>query len=72
MKQITGRIKLPKKTYEVLRLQVLARDGWQCQVCGRRTNLEVHHKKFRSRQGSDTETNLITLCNACHSATHGS
>jgi 5-methylcytosine-specific restriction endonuclease McrA len=70
MKKIRARFKLPTQAYEALRLQVLARDGWRCQVCGRCSNLEVHHKQFRSRQGSDSEENLITLCNSCHAAIH--
>ena len=34
------------------------------------SNLEVHHKAFRSRFGDDCEQNLITLCSACHATTH--
>jgi hypothetical protein len=60
MKQCKARVRLPRDVYEALRLQVLARDGWRCQACGRCSNLEVHHKEFRSSQGSDTEENLIT------------
>jgi 5-methylcytosine-specific restriction endonuclease McrA len=39
-------------------------------VCGTMSNLEVHHKAFRSRFGDDCEQNLITLCSACHATTH--
>jgi 5-methylcytosine-specific restriction endonuclease McrA len=34
------------------------------------TNLEVHHREFRSHSGEDTEENLITLCTACHARVH--
>ena len=47
-----------------------SRDGWRCQCCGTRSNLEVHHKEFRSQGGDDSEENLITLCFACHSLLH--
>ena len=57
--------------YESLRQQILRRDGWRCQFCGTMSNLEVHHKEFRSRSGADTEENLITLCAACHASVHG-
>jgi 5-methylcytosine-specific restriction endonuclease McrA len=30
------------------------------------SNLEVHHREFRSQSGDDSEQNLITLCSACH------
>jgi 5-methylcytosine-specific restriction endonuclease McrA len=49
---------------------VLRRDSWRCQVCGSMTNLEVHHKQFRSHSGEDQEDNLITLCFNCHSSLH--
>jgi HNH endonuclease len=53
-----------------LRQQVLRRDGWRCQACGRMSNLEVHHKQFRSRLGDDSDANLITLCTVCHAGAH--
>ncbi len=56
--------------YESLRQQILRRDGWRCQSCGTMSNLEVHHREFRSHSGSDTEGNLITLCAACHANVH--
>lgn len=63
-------LRLDAVSYERLRQQVLRRDGWRCQGCGTMSNLEVHHKQFRSHSGYDTEENLITLCNACHSSIH--
>jgi 5-methylcytosine-specific restriction endonuclease McrA len=57
-------------SYESLRQQILRRDGWRCQSCGSMTNLEVHHREFRSHSGADVEENLITLCTACHTAVH--
>ena len=65
-----SRTRLDPEAYRILRQQVLERDGWCCQACGARANLQVHHIEFRSRTGEDTEDNLITLCFACHSARH--
>jgi 5-methylcytosine-specific restriction endonuclease McrA len=45
--------------YRQLRARVLQRDGWRCQECGSRTNVEVHHCQFRSRHGDDAEKNLV-------------
>jgi 5-methylcytosine-specific restriction endonuclease McrA len=64
------RLRLSAEAYEDLRQLVLRRDGWRCQSCGSISNLEVHHQEFRSQGGSDSELNLITLCNACHKAVH--
>jgi len=57
--------------YCQVRLRVLERDGWRCQFCGRRNNLEVHHRTFRSHLGGDSEENLVTACDDCHMALHG-
>ena len=66
------RLRLDPQTYKQLRNEVLRRDGWQCQVCGSRQNLQVHHKQLRSQQGSDDDLNLITLCARCHEGLHQS
>lgn len=65
------RIQLDPKDYARLCWQVLRRDGWGCQVCGKRANLQVHHLKPRSQSGDDVEKNLITLCSTCHDQVHG-
>jgi 5-methylcytosine-specific restriction endonuclease McrA len=64
------RLRLDPQVYEALRQQVLRRDGWKCQSCGAMSNLEVHHQKFRSQLGADSEQNLITLCTRCHEQVH--
>ena len=64
------RLRLDPISYERLRQQILRRDGWRCHGCGAMSNLEVHHRKFRSHSGSDAEDNLITLCAACHARVH--
>jgi 5-methylcytosine-specific restriction endonuclease McrA len=64
-------LRLDAVEYESLRQQVLRRDGWRCQSCGAMSNLEVHHKQFRSQRGQDSEENLITLCVSCHACRHG-
>jgi 5-methylcytosine-specific restriction endonuclease McrA len=65
-----ARLQLDPVSYGALRQQVLRRDGWRCQCCGTMTNLEVHHREFRSQGGDDSELNLITLCAACHARVH--
>jgi 5-methylcytosine-specific restriction endonuclease McrA len=63
-------LRLDPDLYDQLRNQVLRRDGWRCQACGSMSNLEVHHKEFRSHAGDDSEQNLVTLCTTCHAALH--
>jgi len=65
------RIPLDPELYKQLCQQVMKRDGWRCQVCGSRQDLQVHHKQLRSQQGSDNDLNLITLCAGCHEGLHG-
>jgi 5-methylcytosine-specific restriction endonuclease McrA len=65
-----ARIRAAPKQYARLRKEVLERDGWRCQKCGRSTNLDVHHMRRRSALGDDTEANLITLCRERHRVLH--
>jgi 5-methylcytosine-specific restriction endonuclease McrA len=52
---------------------VLDRDNYRCQnkkCASKCKKLEVHHIVFRSNNGSDEASNLITLCKACHDDLH--
>jgi len=64
------RLRLERRSYQELCRRVLKRDNWRCQVCGSSQNLQVHHKQLRSQQGSDEDSNLITLCASCHEGLH--
>ncbi len=48
------------------RIQVLERDGFACQICSIKNNLEVHHIIPLRAGGSDGMENLLTLCKSCH------
>ena len=67
--------KIPESVYRA----VLVRDKYTCQDCGwtheqwNRSDprhLEAHHVKPHAEGGSNTEENLITLCNICHDVRH--
>ncbi|WP_299020921.1 RNA-guided endonuclease IscB [uncultured Photobacterium sp.] len=62
-----------QKDYYNVKAYVLHRDGYMCQS-GRKvkhsTKLHVHHKVFRSQGGTDTPSNLKTLCEDCHNDLH--
>jgi 5-methylcytosine-specific restriction endonuclease McrA len=70
MRSDRPRLRLDPTSYESLRQQVLHCDTWRSQLCGTMSNLEGHHKEFRSHSGDDSEQNLITLCSACHASVH--
>jgi 5-methylcytosine-specific restriction endonuclease McrA len=65
-----GRRRLESEPYRQLRQEILRRDGWQCQYCGQRRDLQIHHIEARSQLGDDSEVNLITLCAGCHRSIH--
>ena len=55
--------------WERLRLKVLDRDGYQCQGCGSKSDLEIHHIIPINRfAGPDPNLvdNLVALCRDCH------
>ena len=46
--------------------RVLARDGCQCQSCGKRPAGQIHYFVPINKGGSDHPSNLLTLCGRCH------
>ena len=57
---------------ENIRKAVILRDGCKCMECGKSNcKLEVHHIKPRRLNGSNTLSNLISLCETCHQKTEG-
>lgn len=68
-----GYQKGPNYSFKNTKAMILNRDNYTCQYCKSRhkdSRLEVHHIIFRSQDGSDEESNLITLCHTCHKALH--
>ena len=61
---------LDETSYRELCCEVMQRDWWRCQTCGAREQLQIHHQRFKSEGGNDSEENLITLCAGCHDALH--
>lgn len=62
-----------------VRREVLRRDGYQCQKCkwthaewnpSDPRHLELHHVQQHAHGGENVESNLRTLCNACHDVVH--
>lgn len=62
------------KGYSNVKAYVLSRDGYKCQSkckgVKHSVKLHVHHLVFRSKGGTDTQSNLLTLCETCHNALH--
>ena len=73
-KELTGREEEPSELIyfkvEMICADFLAGAHLDNEFCGTMSNLEVHHKQFRSHSGDDSEENLITLCAACHAIAH--
>lgn len=68
----------PARSREVMkqRYEILERDNWTCRYCGarpgagNRIHLQVHHKVWVTRGGTNDPQNLETLCSACHAGAH--
>lgn len=59
--------------WQMKRLEILQRDNFTCQHCGRKDKeLHVHHTKYKRRAKPWEYDNkyLITLCKKCHLGTH--
>ncbi len=56
-------------TVRLTRRNVMLRDGYQCQYCGRHASvreLDIDHVLPRSRGGEDSWSNLVTACLGCN------
>ena len=65
-------VKLRDPRWQKLRLEVLQRDNWTCQVCGdTETTLHVHHGAYYGDDPWDTPpTLLFCICSECHEKEH--
>lgn len=57
--------------YMKLRFEILKRDNFTCQYCGRTpaedgVKIEIDHKHPKSKGGKDTKSNFITACRDCN------
>lgn len=62
-----------QKGFYNLKAYILSRDNYKCQSKQKvkhSEKLHVHHIIFRSKGGTDTPDNLITLCEDCHKNLH--
>ena len=54
--------------------EIFDRDNYQCQECGNKDDLTIHHIDRNGRNSKNPNNdidNLITLCRSCHSRIHG-
>jgi 5-methylcytosine-specific restriction endonuclease McrA len=59
--------------YKDWRISVFVRDGFRCQSCGTKKEIQAHHiKAWKSNKKLRYEvSNGITLCRKCHLEAHG-
>lgn len=57
----SGRFKLSRHKYVLLKKEAAERDGHRCILCGS-TNITPHHIDNRSSGGGDFLENLVCLC----------
>ncbi len=63
----------PLKDFYNDKAYAMFRDGYKCQSgqnIKHSVKLNAHHVQFRSKQGSNTHWNLLTLCEICHQNYH--
>lgn len=53
------------------RNRILKRDRFQCRMCGSGKNLRVHHIHYPEILGTESDEDLITVCDSCHKKIHG-
>ena len=59
-------IRLPYSKVVLSRRNVMRRDNFECQYCGKKSALTIDHVIPKSRGGKDTWENLTTACERCN------
>ena len=59
-------IRIPYTKIVLSRRNVMRRDDFTCQYCGKRSDLTIDHVIPKSRGGKDTWENLTTACDKCN------
>ncbi|MGH2905509.1 MAG: HNH endonuclease [Solirubrobacterales bacterium] len=61
-------VRIPYKSFrrKITRRAVFARDGWECQYCGKRGSLTMDHVIPRSKGGDTSWENVVACCAGCN------
>ena len=59
-------IKIPHKDIPLTRRNIMHRDNYTCQYCGKKNDLTIDHIIPRSRGGKDTWDNVTVACLRCN------
>lgn len=59
-------VKIPHKEIPMSRRNIMHRDNYTCQYCGRKSELTIDHVIPRSRGGKDTWDNVVVACLRCN------
>jgi hypothetical protein len=63
------KLRCNRAEWKRLRDKILERDNYECQICGSKESIQVHHKLPVRCGGTDNDNNLISLCVSHHSKT---
>ncbi len=66
--RLVSYVNVPRDTHrrKITRRAVFARDGWECQYCGARSNLTVDHVIPRCKGGGSDWENIVASCAPCN------
>jgi 5-methylcytosine-specific restriction endonuclease McrA len=61
-------VRIPYQSFrrKITRRAVFARDGWECQYCGKRGSLTMDHVVPRSKGGDTSWENVVACCAGCN------
>jgi hypothetical protein len=56
--------------WKEIRDRIISLDNNKCRICGKNKDLHVHHLKYHDAPYITNDTELLTLCQFCHSNIH--
>ena len=61
---------LQSSEWKILSRLARERDGYKCRICNSDNQLNVHHRVYPDKLGTEPLSDLITLCSDCHDLYH--
>lgn len=70
LRKLPYAIYLKSPEWQFIRERKLAQANYQCEKCGHKDHLQVHHKTYE-HIGHEWDSDLLVLCDSCHAKEHG-
>lgn len=61
---------IASETWKGIKKEVIGIQDKSCAVCGSVKNIQIHHKHYDKEFGTESNDDLMVLCESCHEEMH--